>query len=173
MPSTGFATDFGPLALAALHTTSEVTAIGGMTVTRYSGDRYWTMSRVIVPANPGDVLDMDARCRVTNPLPYSVGMTARFWAYDLDDGQPSPTRPWWEIGRLTGDNVTASPQRHHMPMCLHDVYQVPTTWVPGHRMVVVMRTECHSDAVRTGDRITVDDYGVLTVRRWVAPAVEP
>lgn len=115
---------------------------------------------------PGEVLDIDARARVTNDLSYTVGIGYHVWRYDVDDGQPWPHSPWVRIGPLNGDNVWKSP-RHHMPLHTSAVYKVPADWPAGHRIVVLLQVDAHSTAWQAGDTITVDQaYGLLVVRRW-------
>ncbi|GFH34281.1 hypothetical protein [Streptomyces pacificus] len=157
----------GGLSLAGLHSTTEVVAsslpVDLVTTT------WRTMLRLVVPVAAGDVLDVDARARVTSDVGYTVGVGWHLWAYDVDDGQGS-AGPWWRIGTSCGDNVP--PDRHHMPLAITDVYQVPQDWPAGHRIVIVLRADAHSTAWVSGDTLTVDaGYGRLTVRRWTgAPA---
>ena len=121
--------------------------------------------RVVVPVEPGDVLDVTAEGRVTNDVGYNVGVGSRLQWYDVDDGIAWPHAwPWPQLGTPTGDNVP--PQRHHMPLTLTRVYQVPASWPAGHRMVVNLMVDAHSTAWRSGDTLTVDAYGQLVVRRW-------
>lgn len=127
-------------------------------------DTWRTMMRVVVPVAAGDLLDVSARARVTNDLPYTVGVGWHLWAYDVDSGQGS-SGPWWRISTSSGDNVFSP--RHHMPLHITTVYQVPEDWPGGHRITVVLRADAHSTAWQAGDTITVDQgYGQLTVRRW-------
>jgi hypothetical protein len=128
---------------------------------------YRTMLRVIAPVEPGDVLDVAGRARVTNNVGYNVGVGYHLWAYDVDSGQGS-AGPWWRISSYNGDNV--DPQRHHMPLHSSTVYQVPDTWPTGHRIVVVLRADAHSTAWESGDTLVVDqEYGLLVVRKWATP----
>lgn len=167
MSSTGRNFNVNACTLASLHTTSEVTALGGVAITSAAGVGYATMLRAVCDVQAGDVLDVEARCRVTNQTSYTVGVGYHLWCYDADDGiTPVSAKPWQLIGRLNGDNVTARPRRHHMPCHLHDVWEVPADWPAGHRPVVVMRVDAHSTAAQPGDELVVDDYGVLTVRVW-------
>lgn len=157
-------TTAGPLTLAGLHATTEVTA--STLPIDLATDTYRTMLRVVVPVDAGDLLDIEAWARVTNNTSpgYTVGVGWHLWCYDVDSGQGS-SGPWWRISPLKGDNVTRS--RHHMPLDIDCVYQVPEDWPAGHRIVVVLRADAHSTAAQPGDTLTVDrDYGHLTVRRW-------
>ena len=121
--------------------------------------------RIVVPVAAGDVLDITAEGRVTNDCGYTIGVGSRLQWYDVDDGAPWPHAwPWTQIGTPTGDNVT--PARHHMPLTLTRVYQVPADWPAGHRMVINLMVDAHSTAWQAGDTLTVDDYGQLVVRRW-------
>ncbi|HEY9475615.1 MAG TPA: hypothetical protein VIS06_17420 [Mycobacteriales bacterium] len=125
--------------------------------------------RVVVPVTAGDVLDITAEGRVTNDVGYTVGVGSRLQWYDVDDGVPWPhVQPWTQIGTPTGDNVP--PQRHHMPLTLTRIYQVPADWPAGHRMVVNLMVDAHSTAWKAGDTLTVDDYGQLVVRKWAEAA---
>lgn len=153
------------LALAALYATDEVVAT--TLPVDLSTSTWRTMLRVVVPVAPGDVLDVDARARVTTELPYVVGVGYHLWAYDVDDGLGS-AGPWTKLGPSSGDNVDV--RRHHLPIHVTAVYTMPADWPAGHRAVVAMRADAHSTAWQQGDTITVDQaYGHLTVRRW-APA---
>jgi hypothetical protein len=126
------------------------------------------MRIVVDPTIPGDVLDVEARARVTNDVGYNIGVGWHLWRYDVDDGQPWPHSPWVQIGPLNGDNV--DPQRHHMPLHTSAVYRVPDSWPAGHRMVVLLQADAHSTAWQSGDTLTVDQaYGLLKVRRWTTP----
>lgn len=161
------------LTLAGLHATDEVTA--STLPVDLATDTYRTMLRAIVPVDAGDLLDVEAWARVTNDTGkdrgepgYVVGVGWHLWAYDLDNGLGS-SGPWWRISPSDGDNVSRS--RHHMPLSINTVYQVPADWPAGHRIVVVLRADAHSTAAVDGDTLTVDkDYGHLTVRRWAPTA---
>ena len=123
--------------------------------------------RVVVPVNPGDVLDITAEGRITNDEGYTIGIGSRLQWYDVDDGLPWPHQsPWPQIGTPTGDNVPSS--RHHMPLTLTRAYTVPSSWPAGHRMVVNLMVDAHSTAWKSGDKVTVDAYGALIVRKWAA-----
>lgn len=161
------------LTLAGLHTTRQVVGtqlpVGGK-----AGLQKRMVARLIIPVQAGDLLDIEGRQRVTNDLGRQPGQTrytvgVGYWldSYNVDDGVAYASKTWTRLGSLNGDNV--SPDRHHMPLHLHDVYEVPAGWPDGHRMVVVFRADAHSTkwAVNGGnDKVTVDDYGVLTVRRY-------
>jgi hypothetical protein len=159
------------LRLAALHATDEVTA--STLPVDLPVDTWRTMLRLVVPVDAGDVLDVHGWARVTNDTGrdrgepgYTVGVGYHLWAYDADSGQGT-AGPWWRISPLKGDNVTRA--RHHMPLDISTVYQVPADWPAGHRIVVVLRADAHSTAWVKGDTLTVDQsYGHLTVRRWVS-----
>ncbi|MFD5137442.1 hypothetical protein ACFWMX_14570 [Streptomyces sp. NPDC058378] len=164
------------MTLAALHTTDEC-ATATLPVD-LSAETWRTVLRVIVPANPGDVLDVEARARVTNDTGrnrgqpgYTCGIGYHLWAYDVDDGKGAARTEadWRRISTLNGDNV--SRDRHHMPLHTSTVYRLPDDWPAGHRIVVVLRVDAHSTAWVSGDTITVDgEYAHMTVRRWAAPA---
>lgn len=159
------------MALAAEYSTDETTAVT-LPVGSHAGQVFRTMARLIVPVVAGDVLGCDARARVTNDasLPrYTVGVTTGLWGYDCDDGVGSDG-PWWLLDPETGDNVT--PDRHHLPVAVTAVYKVPEDWPDGHHIVVVLRCDAESTAVRPGDALTVDPRTRLTVRRWTTPPLE-
>jgi hypothetical protein len=162
----------GTVSLVGIWTTREVVAIpGDLPVGGTSGNQMRTMARIVVPVDAGDVLDISGRQRVTNdigPSKYTVGVGYWFDVYDMDDGMSGADRVWTRIGSLNGQNVDRSIV-HHLPLHLEDVWVVPADWPVGHRAVVCFRADAHSTAWNAnggGDRITVDDYGVLTVRRW-------
>lgn len=162
----------GPMTLLDLYTTQEVTALSsGLPVGDTSGEQSRTVARIVVPVAAGDVLDVSGRQRVTNdigPKAYTVGVGYWFDVYDMDDGTSSADRTWLRIGSLNGTNVDRS-IIHHVALHLEDVWVVPDDWPVGHRAVVCFRADAHStQAAANGgaDRLTVDDYGVLTVRRY-------
>lgn len=167
-------------ALVGIHTTQEVTALASGLPVDGVGAYQRTMARLVVPVVAGDVLDIEGRQRVTNnigPNEYTAGIGYWFDGYDLDDGVPSgdPAKVWTRIGSLNGENVDRD-LLHHLPIHLHDVYQVPTSWPEGHRMVVSFRACAASTAwMRNGgtDKISVDDYGVLTVRHYRPTVDDP
>ncbi|MEU5660066.1 hypothetical protein ABZ802_31285 [Streptomyces sp. NPDC047737] len=126
-------------------------------------DTWRTILRVTVPVTAGDLLDVDTRARFTNDCGYNIGVGHHLWAYDCDTGLGT-AGPWWRIGSSSGDNV--DPQRHHLPIHNSTVYEVPGDWPEGHRIVIVLRADAHSTAARSGDKLTVDPLGIITVRRW-------
>lgn len=162
---------YSGLRVVALHTTDETVAaslpIGGT-----AGAQNRTIMRVVVPVEPGDLLDITGRARVTNDVAgirYTVGVGFWIGGYDVDDGVPYADKTWVQMGAWSGDNVT--PDRHHMPMVLTgDLYEVPADWPAGHRIVVVFRADAHSTqwaANGGGDVLTVDGaYDTLTVRQY-------
>jgi hypothetical protein len=138
-------------------------------VSTVAGSNFKTLLRVVTPAEPGDILDITGRARVTCELAYTCGVGYYLWAYDADDGVPYANKVWTQIGPYNGDNVweSTTANRHHMPLHISDVYQVPSTWPAGHRMTVVFRADAHSTKAIAGQSLDVDgDYGSLTVRRW-------
>lgn len=152
------------LDLAGIWATDEVVPTL-LLVDQYS-DTYATLLRVVVPVNAGDTLDVTGWGRLTNNLGYTVGVGYHLWVYDVDDGVPYAEKTWTRISPLKGDNVT--PQRHHLPIDVSCVWQVPADWPAGHRIVVVFRVDAHSTAWTPDDYLTVDQgYGILSVRRWV------
>lgn len=153
-----------PMTLLSLHATEEVIA-STLPIGLGPGLGYRTLLRVVVPVTAGDVLDVNGWARVTNDTTpgYTVGVGYHLWQYDVDSGEGS-SGPWSRISPSCGDNVTRD--RHHMPLIIDTVYQVPDEWPTGHRMTVVLRGDAMSTAA-DGQSLTVDNgYGHLTVRRW-------
>jgi hypothetical protein len=157
------------LDLAAVYSTDEVAATT-LPIGTWAGQAYRTMLRVIVPVAAGDVLDVTAWARVTNPAAYAdrytVGVEYGLWQYDCDNGLGS-SGPWALIGPQCGDNVDAA--RHHMPLAITAVWTVPADWPAGHRVVIVLRADAASTAAKPGDVMTADPLGTLTARRHTAP----
>ncbi|HZX39510.1 MAG TPA: hypothetical protein VFF37_14475 [Streptomyces sp.] len=168
----------GPLTHVGTWTTQEVVALAGdLPVGGVSGEQIRTLARMVIPVEAGDFLEIDGWQRVTNdigPVKYTSG--AGFFAevYDMDDGASSTDRVWLRVSSLNGQNVDRSIV-HHLPLTLSGAnWTVPADWPAGHRAVVCFRADAHSTAWNAnggGDKVTVDDYGVLTVRRW-KPAVD-
>lgn len=171
----------GPLTHVDTWTTQEVVALAGdLAVGEVSGEQMRTLARMVIPVDAGDFLEIDGWQRVTNdigPVRYTCGVG--FWVdvYDVDDGlsTSNPARVWLRVSSLDGQNVDRSIV-HHLPLTLSGVtWTVPATWPAGHRAVVCFRADAHSTQAELanggGDKITVDDYGVLTVTRW-KPYVE-
>lgn len=159
---------------AEVYTTQEVTALSGdLPVGGVSGEQIRTLARIVVPVDPGDVLVIVSRQRCTNdigPARYGVGIGYWHDAYDADDGLATsdPAKVWTRIGSLCGSNVDRSIV-HHLDLHLNDTWKVPTGWPAGHRSVVAFRADAHSTRWQDNggsDKVTVDDYGVLTVTRW-------
>jgi hypothetical protein len=173
---------FTGLELAGIYTTTEVTAqVSDLPVVASSSGAIRTMARIVVPVAAGDVLDLDGRQRVTNdvgPSYYTVGIGYWWDAYDVDDGLDSadPAKVWTRVSPANGQNVDRSVV-HHLPLTLvGDVYRVPETWPPGHRMVVCFRANAASTAYGVnggGDKVTVDSYGAITVRRYRPKVDDP
>lgn len=161
------------LRLVGFHSTNEVAATS--LPVDLPTNTWRTILRVVVPAQPGDLLDVSAWCKVTNdirPTAYVVGVGAHLWAYDCDSGLGS-AGPWWRLDEDAGSvGMNVFRDLHHLVLPVEVAYQVPDDWPPGHRMVVVLRADAHSTAWdRDGDgvaqdRLTVDPYGRLTVRRY-------
>lgn len=171
----------GPLVHFDTVTTQEVVALtSDLPVGGVSGEQSRTLARTIVRVAAGDVLKVAGWQRVTNdigPKTYTVGVG--FWidVYDTDDGLNTshPDKVWLRISSLDGQNVDRSVV-HHLPLNIEGVtWTVPATWPTGHRAVVCFRADAHSTAWNLnggGDRISVDDYGVLTVDQY-KPAPPP
>ncbi|WP_330349564.1 hypothetical protein [Streptomyces sp. NBC_00582] len=144
-------------------------------------DTWRTVATIVVPVDPGDILTVDARARVTSELDYPVGIGAHLWIYDCDP-EPGPDglvpkvseRPWTKIAPSWGMNVTDD--IHHLPFQVGALWQVPADWpcrVDGtpHRIVVALRADGHSTAAVSGDKVAGDPgYTLIRVRREaVAP----
>ncbi|MET9098289.1 hypothetical protein [Streptomyces antibioticus] len=132
-------------------------------------DTWRTMLRLPLRVMPGDVLYVDASARVTNDCGYTIGCGWHPWAYNVDKG--GSAGPWWRIGPSYGDNVDKA--RHHLPLSLTTVYDVPDDWPvdpdtgEGDRICIALRADAHSTAAVSGDKLTVDTgMGELIVTRW-------
>lgn len=160
-----------PVVLAGLYSTRDL-ATATLPVDLPT-DTWRTLLRTVVPVDAGDWLDITAWARVTNdilPLPaYTVGLGWHLWAYDCDTGLGT-AGPWWRVSPSCGDNVERT--RHHLPLHIDTLYQVPADWPLGHRIVIVLRADAHSTQWKAGDCLKVDQLGVLTVRRYT-PAPIP
>ncbi|MEV6313354.1 hypothetical protein AB0M10_32795 [Streptomyces sp. NPDC051840] len=136
-----------------------------------------TIMRVVAPVQAGDILDVSAWFKVTNDLGYNVGVGAHLWAYDVDDGAPSPRPPetWWRLDEVAGSvGMNVTPDLHHLTLPVAVLYQVPADWPAGHRITIVLRADAHSTAWKAGHTLTVDKVGRLTARRYTpAPAPAP
>jgi hypothetical protein len=170
-------TSSGDLVLKGQYSTDKTTTGVKLPVDLVT-DTYRTIVTCVLPVEPGDILDVDARARVTNDTGvsrgtsgYTVGIGAHLWMYDCD---PEPdemgnvpvvsARPWTRIAPSWGDNV--SRDRHHLPIHVTAHWQVPADWPPGHRIVIVLRADAHSTAAVDGDTIAVDaGYTLLKIRR--------
>ncbi|MET7412526.1 hypothetical protein [Streptomyces rubiginosohelvolus] len=161
------------LVLRGFHSTNEV--VPSSLVVDLPTTTWATIMRVVVPVSAGDLLDVSAWCKVTNnikPVAYPVGVGAHLWAYDCDSGLGS-AGVWERLDPDAGSvGMNVDRDLHHLILPVEVAYQVPADWPAGHRMVVVLRADAHSTAWdRDGDglaqdRLTVDPYGRLTVRRY-------
>lgn len=150
--------------LVGIYATDEVPATKTK-INPAAGVSYVTLLRIVVPVQPGDVLDITARARVSNNTrpDYTVGFGYHLWQYDVDNGLGA-SGEWTRISSFNGDNVNLD--RHHMPAHSETVYTVPADWPVGHRMTIVFRGDAMSTAA-DGQYLTVDpEYGQLTVRRY-------
>ncbi|MCP3817839.1 hypothetical protein NLX86_06715 [Streptomyces sp. A3M-1-3] len=140
-------------------------------------DTWRTIMRLVLPVRAGDRLDISSQFDVTNDVGknrgdagYTVGVGTHLWWYDVD--LPAEERVWRRVHDSTGDNVDRG--RHHMPIVLDDILDVPPDWPEGHRITIALRADAHSTAWQAGDVLTVESTGRLTVRRWTAaPPPEP
>jgi len=167
--------------LTGFHSTNEIVA---STLKVDLPTTTWvTIMRVVVPVQPGDLLDVSAWFKVTNdivPTAYPVGVGAHLWAYDVDDGAPSPRAAdtWWRLDEDAGSvGMNVFRDLHHLVQSVEVPYVVPADWPAGHRITIALRADAHSTAWdKDGDgvaedRLTVDPVGRLTVRRY-SPAQE-
>jgi len=169
------------LTLTGFHSTNEVVATSlkvDLPTTTWS-----TILRVVAPVQAGDILDVSAWFKVTNdivPTAYPVGVGAHLWAYDVDDGAVSPRAPetWWRLDEEAGSvGMNVHRDLHHLVLPVAVPYVVPADWPAGHRITIALRADAHSTAWdKDGDglaedRLTVDQVGRLTVRRYT-PTLE-
>ncbi|WP_405549535.1 hypothetical protein OG215_25300 [Streptomyces globisporus] len=162
--------------LAGFHSTNEVAATS--LPVDLPTNTWRTILRVVAPVAAGDLLDVSAWFKVTNdirPVAYPVGVGAHLWAYDVDDGKGAARTAddWWRLDPEAGSvGMNVHRDLHHLVLPVEVAYQVPGDWPPGHRMVIALRADAHSTAWdKDGDglaedRLTVDPYGRLTVRRY-------
>lgn len=149
-------------------------AANGLPVTDGDPQTFRVLARVVVPVKPGDRLDVAARAQVTNNTGYVVGVGANISYCSTENVAEFPlTRA---SGGSFGDNVEV--KRHHAPILIPtEVIEVPEDWPVGHRMTVQFRANAHSTSLdrRSGDVVTVELSGRITVRRWTTPepAEEP
>lgn len=168
MPIITTPADFVPVAL--IHDTQVTATV--LPLSTVAGSNFKTMSRIVVAVDPGDIIQIIGRSRVTNDAGYNTGVGYYMWMYDTDDGVPYAQKTWTKIGEMNGDNVNT--QRHHMPLHLTDCYQVPPTWPAGHRIALIFRADAHSTAAVAGDNIDVDSgYGCISAIRWTSAAKAP
>jgi hypothetical protein len=121
-----------------------------------------TFVAVDVPAQPGDILDIVARGRVTDnaSMPrYNTSISFSLYQPNDASGAVHP------IGKFNGSNDTAN--LHHLPTHISTIYVVPATWDPAVPFTVSLRGTAASTAWRAGDNITIDDMCEITVRRYV------
>lgn len=131
-------------------------AVTELPVTSQAGQGFTNILEVVIPALPGDTLDVSGFFQVTNDLGYTVGVGAHLWAYAPDADDPK----WYRISPSTGDNVDKA--RHHMPVEMQTIYVIPDTWNPGDRIRIAFRADAHSTA--GNGNLTVEANGNLIVR---------
>lgn len=157
------------LVLSGMYESTDVVTGSGLPIT-LTGCSYRTILRTQVPAQPGDALDVTANARTTDDASeprYNTGVTWNLAYYDVDNGLGSGGT-WYGLGTSEGENIT--PDSHHLAMSIDRTLLIPSTWVPGHRIAVVLRACAESTAARSGDAVTVDPLGELVVLRWTTPA---
>lgn len=149
----------GDMALGALETTAIPVDLPSST--------YETLYRLVLGGvQPGDLLDITANARVTNNCGYNIGVGWHLWVYDYTDPARS-SGTWYRVSHFMGENVT--PDMHHMPLTINALVRMPSTWVAGHRPVVVLRADAHSTAWQEGDTLDVDaGYGQLRAGVYTA-----
>jgi len=142
-------------------------------ITEAEGSTYETLLAVTIFAEPGDILDVTGRARITCEEKYAVAVDYfLWWMRDADDAVPQQV--WEQFGELNGDYVWRGPSpanRQRLPMHISDCYEVPADWPAGHQMTIGLRADAHSTLWQPGDYLAVDaGYGGLTVRRWTLEA---
>lgn len=128
---------------------------------------------------PGDLLKMYGRVRFTNdigPISYTVGISAWFDGYDIDDGVSSADKVWvssWlpdsDFGARSGMNVDRNIVHHLLMSLPGDWYRIPDTFPAGHRLAVAWRGAAASTAYAKnggGDVITIDNYVSIAAEHW-------
>jgi hypothetical protein len=128
---------------------------------------------------PGDLLKIYGRVRFTNdigPISYTVGISAWFDGYDIDDGVASADKVWvssWlpdsDFGARSGMNVDRNIVHHLLMSLPGDWYQIPDTFPAGHRLAVAWRGAAASTAYAKnggGDVITIDNYVSIAAEHW-------
>lgn len=150
------------------YTTREVTT-AALAVSSAPGVAYATLLRLVVPAEPGDILDITARARVSNTTEFPlVAVGYGLWFFDAE--LPPEDRIWTQIGPQREGST--DPVKTVLAMHAEDVYQVPTEWPTGHRMVVVYRGDAYApDLDPEAPTVSLDvdaGYGSVTVGRWLA-----
>jgi len=135
-----------------------------------------TVATIVVPVDPGDLMTVDARARVTSELGYPTGIGVTLWWYYADP-PPNPDgtvptvseRTWAKVAPSWGMNVLDD--IHHLPFAVSGMWQVPDDWPRGKdgtpsRVAFALLADAHSTAAVSGDTVTVDSgYTLLRVRR--------
>ncbi|MET9099935.1 hypothetical protein [Streptomyces antibioticus] len=165
----------GPLVGKGLYS-GDVTTAGLALPVDLKTTTWRTVATVVVPADPGDIMTVDARARVTSELGYPVGIGVHLWWYHADPN-PNPDgtiptvseRTWTKLAPSWGSNVTRD--IHHKPFENSGLWQVPPDWphradgTPS-RVTFALLADAHSTAAVAGDTVAVDPgYTLLRVRR--------
>ena len=136
----------------------EVTATT-LPVSTVSGSNFKTLLRVVTPAEPGDILDITGRARVTCELAYTCGV-----GYYPVDVRRRRRRSLRRIrcgprsGRTTATTSGNRPPQTGTtcPCTSRTVYKVPATWPDRPPHDRRFRADAHSTAAVAGQAINVD-----------------
>ena len=166
----------GPLDLTGFHSTNEI--VPSDLVVDLSTETWKTIMRLVVPVQPGDLLDVSAWMKVTDDLGYTVGLGEHLWWYDVDNGLGA-AGTWSRLDPEAGSaGMNVTKDVHHLTLGVAVPFVVPADWPVNtetgkpHRICVALRADAHStlwDKDGNGlaeDRLTMDKVGRLTVRRY-------
>ena len=149
-------------------TTEVPAATTGLPVSSWAGNvaNWRTMSRIVLPTIDElfmfSTMVVHARGRVTNDVGYNVGVGYHLWMYDANGSETFKQRKnWRKISPSNGDNV--NPQRHHMPLHQSAVFDMRSIVNPDYRPVVAFQADAHSTAAKKGNKLKVDNLGLLIV----------
>ena len=147
--------DSGPVKIRGLYSSTDLRA-STLPVCAKAGTTRVFYRVTTRPLNPGDVVDASALIGVISELPYTVGVGANMWAKDVDGANV-----YSRHGQSTGMNVTWI--THHLPLSVHATFQIPSSWVPGHRATIAVMANAHSTSAQPRNYIQAEHYGQLRV----------
>lgn len=136
-----------------------------------------TLYRIVVPCLRGDRMRIYAETRMTNdigPLTVGAGIGIRLGWYRYDTSLPGNGEgDLVTFPKSSGTNVDRS-LIHHVQLSMVRTWVAPADWPEGpQRVVFRFIGDAHSsvwDRNGGGDRITVDDAGLISVDRWTTTA---